>query len=470
MPKQDRQLLILLVGLTLIRGLIYISIVPPWLAPDEPAHFEAIRLIGQEDLWPTFEIYVSTPMHQQMHGSFRDFRIWQLSRLPPPQSPLDSEQPISEFFVLYYPPTSTGHLVIAGDYPLIYHRLMAFIATALQQFDLVAQLYAMRVVSLLLTALTVITGWFFAKTIFPTHQAVAVGLTSFLIFLPMNMHVNTSVNNDSLAMLLASLYFLALATIFCRGVSALRLATILVVLVVAVLVKPTNLFLLPTTCVAFMLFSARYFNWKAYWLAISLFVIMVLAIAGSIILFHLSNGGRTLLTFDSVTEVIRPGTNYFDDTALAIYLHSIRFFFLSIWGLFGWANIPVLGAGIRVLWAISLIIGGGLVIFLSRYFFREADNNALRSSQRGILAVLLLAVALALISVFTPTVATQSVTWGPPSRYFFPALLPVSLFSFLGFQQLIPTRLSNLTLSLWLGALITFDGLALTVLTTYLYS
>ncbi len=42
-----RRWLLLLIGLTVVRGLFYLSIFPPFLAPDESAHFEAICLLGQ---------------------------------------------------------------------------------------------------------------------------------------------------------------------------------------------------------------------------------------------------------------------------------------------------------------------------------------------------------------------------------------------------------------------------------------
>jgi len=38
--------LLLLLALSLVRGLLYLAIIPPWQGPDEPRHFEYARLIA----------------------------------------------------------------------------------------------------------------------------------------------------------------------------------------------------------------------------------------------------------------------------------------------------------------------------------------------------------------------------------------------------------------------------------------
>jgi hypothetical protein len=53
----------MLVGLlALVRGLLYVALIPPWQGPDEAGHFESVRLFaelgripGRADVSPTLE-------------------------------------------------------------------------------------------------------------------------------------------------------------------------------------------------------------------------------------------------------------------------------------------------------------------------------------------------------------------------------------------------------------------------------
>lgn len=453
-------LLLVLVVLVLIRGLIYIAIIPPWLAPDEPAHFEAIRLMGQQGVQPTEKVYRTTPMHAEMAPSFEAFRIWQISRLTPPQ-PDNVDAAVKPFFH-YYPPTSSGSLIIAENYPLLYHHLLAPLAEVLKPFGIIQQLYLLRVTSLLFTTITVVAGWFFGRTIFPGNVAYALGITSFLVFLPMHIHVNTSVNVDVLVTLLASLFFWMLARIFCEGASSGKLLTAAGLMLIAILTKPTALFLIPTVVAAVVVYLARRFEWS---LKVTLFLLTLFSLfsfIGGVLFFQIANGGRLAALSSFSTDSISSLANYFSGAALTVYLHTIRWGFLSFWGLFGWANIPIPFAWIRLLAVICVMIGAGAALFLVRHIIngREGDR-AIRNSQKDLLMVLLFSLVFALIGIYTPIIATQSTSWGPPSRYLFPALLPLALYFFIGFQQLIPPRFNYLTLPLWTIALISFDSLVI---------
>lgn len=457
MLKDDHKILILLVGLVIIRGIIYISIVPPWLAPDEPAHFEAIRLIGQVGLRPTKDVYLTTPMHPEMPSSFEKFHIWKIGGIAPPPT----DNPLNAFFIYYYPPSSTGGLVTAGSYPLLYHSLLAPVSALIKAWHITEQLYLLRFISLLFTVFIVMIGWYFTRAIFPEAKMYAVTVTSFLVFLPMHIHVNTSLNTDVVTTLLASLYFLVLVKIFRDGVSPTKVVLAGGLQIAAILVKPTVLFTIPTSVVAAMVYFARRFQWKPKVLALLLVTMVVFALPGAVLFFQVANTGRVSTMSFSASSINLRG-EYFSPDSLAIYIHSIRWGFLSFWGYFGWNNIPIPGFWARVLWIICLPIGIGAAIFLGRALINlKSKSVVLRPYQRDILLVLLLSSIFALISIYTPIVATQSTEWGPPSRYLFPALLPLTLYLFLGFQQLIPARLYHLTLPVWLTGLIFFDSLVL---------
>lgn len=460
----NKKIFALLIALALIRGLIYISIVPPWLAPDEPAHFEAIRLLGQEGLLPTIDVYRTTPMHPEMAAGFENFRIWQISRLPPPQadnsSPHNSEP---RPFVYYYPPTSTGSIILAEGYPLLYHRLLAPLSGLLSSLSIVQQLYLLRLTSLLFTIVTVAAGWFLVRIIFPANPAYALGSTSFLVFLPMHIHVNTSVNVDVLATLLASLFLLMLVRIFFEeGASTGKLLMATGLLLMGILTKPTTLFLIPTVIVAAIVYLTRRLGWSSKLIFPGLMLFTLISFVGGVLFFQVANGGRLTAWSSMSTDPLSRLPDYFSREALAVYLYTIRWGFLSFWGQFGWANLPLPGPWVWILWRICGIIAIGVAIFILKHVLSfVGNNNRLQPIQKDVLLVLFFSLVFALMQLYTPIIATQTAEWGPPSRYLFPALLPLGLYLFLGFQQLVPARFYRLALPLWVGSLIVFDTLVL---------
>ncbi|MCB0167668.1 MAG: DUF2142 domain-containing protein [Anaerolineae bacterium] len=459
--SQSLKFLALLVSLTLVRGFIYMTIFPPWLAPDEATHFEAIRLIGQEGLWPTAEVYQTTPMHPDMSASFDTFQIWQISGLAPPQGIITPGQPVGDLYKDYYPLHNGGSVVLADKYPLFYHLLLAPLAAAGKSLTIVQQVYLLRLASLFITTITVVAGWYLALTIFPNRRIYALALGLFLIFLPMHLHINTSISTDSLTTCLATLYFLMLARIFCRRASLWNIAGAGIFLGLAVLSKPTALFLIPTSAAAVMIYVARRRRWPLWRLSPLLLILLVATFIGSVLFFQVASGGRGLATLSFSDEALDLSRLFFKESP-ATYLDSIRWGFLSFWGLFGWANIPIPGRLAQLLWGICLLIGIGVIIFFVRHVLTVNDDQArLTYAQREMMLILGIGSLFALMGLYTPLIASSFQQWAPQSRYLFPALSPIALIAFLGFQQLIPGRWSYLALPIWLLALIVFDTLVL---------
>ncbi|RME76502.1 MAG: hypothetical protein D6784_05685, partial [Chloroflexi bacterium] len=197
--------LALLVSLTLLRGLLYLSLFPPFFGPDEAAHFEAIRLIGQERKWPTQEVYQTTPMHPQMDTVFEQFRLWQLVGLYSPTRNLGVRD---NLFIHYYPPQIAGNEVSADAYLMLYHLGVAPVAALLAPLPLTAQVYLLRLVSVLLAAGVVAAAWRTFRMVFPDRPVIALSACAFILFWPMHTHVTASINSDTLAEMVASLFML----------------------------------------------------------------------------------------------------------------------------------------------------------------------------------------------------------------------------------------------------------------------
>jgi hypothetical protein len=184
-----------------------------------------------------------------------------------------------------------------------------------------------------------------------------------------------------------------------------------------------------------------------------------ISFVGAVVVFQTASFGRGLTTQQISLSgldltVFVPVREQFE-----IYFHTVRWGFLSLWGLFGWVNLHVPFVWIRVLWLFCFLIAVGLGIFLWREVLspRNRREARLSPSQRDVLLVLATSMVLGVISMYAPIIATRSDSWGPPGRYLFPALLPLALLLFLGFRQLFPASAHRWVLPLWVTIWVTFD-------------
>ena len=459
--------LILLVGLTVIRGLFYLSIFPPFLAPDESAHFEAIRLMGQEKKWPTAAVYAVTPMHPEMVPTFEKFRIWELVNL---YSPPENLGVASNLFVDYYPTQIAASQVVADSYLVLYHLMLAPLSAAIASFDLVTQVYLLRFVSVLFAAGTVVIAWFTVRSLFPQEPALALAVGAFITLWPMHTHVDASVTVDPLAELLASACCLVLVKIWLKGFSLLRTILLLGFLGLAILTKPTTFFLMPTLAAALIIYLSHRLKWPAFIMGVMLASLAGITLAGSIFLHENSGGGRKLLSLFSTTPALPDWTEFITREALLRYLQAFNFGVLSFAGLFGWSNIHIPWSWVRV-WAVLLFfILCGSLIFIYQHLLRPGSTND-DGQRRSLLLVMLLALLFSFIGVMTPIIVSQSSTCSIHSRYYFPAVVPLALYLYLGFQQLFPWGWRRFALPVWVLGWFAYDGLVLLIVVLpYLYS
>jgi hypothetical protein len=136
--KRAHTLLILFLTVMLIRGLIYVSFIPPWQAPDEEFHY-----IQSRTLLSIFD-------RSQLDEWKQDF--------------IDS---LLEFNFDGYNPgiLSQEQAVVLAEERFEYSRkslsylLFGLAALPLSGASVISQLYAMRLVSVLITVITVGIGW-----------------------------------------------------------------------------------------------------------------------------------------------------------------------------------------------------------------------------------------------------------------------------------------------------------------------
>lgn len=321
-------------------GGMYAAFVPPWQAPDEPAHYNYVRQLAN-GRWPM----ITAGDYDQAY--LDEIRGAQFA----PQYPID---------VIEYEDWQP---------PLYYLLLMPI-------FQLTnGSLLALRLASLLIGAGVVVLAHAIALEVFPARRWLAWTTAVFVAFLPQHLHIMASVNNDALAELLIAAVLLVLirwtkAPLTSWQYSAERKYLLLagLFLGLGLVTKLTAYLMLPVAGVVLL--------WRYWGHWDDLFPTGVLLFAPALLIGSLW-WGRNLLVYSG-----------FDPLAMAAHdavvvgqprtaewmaqfglEETVRRFarttFISFWGQFGWMAVPLL-AFFRPLLLLTGIVAAGLLLALVR--------------------------------------------------------------------------------------------------------
>jgi len=439
---------VFLLTLSFSLGLVYLIVVPPWQAPDEPAHFEYARLLYEKRRFVDYpdisleleqEIIASMDRHNFWAKGATDFRPAEQGRLP---------QSFDEVWAF-----GTTHELHQG--PLAY-VLYAATLTLTASRGTETSLYGMRFLSILLGLVTGSLAFLTIRELFPDKEFLLLGVPAFILLLPQHLFTHSVVNNDALAELVTSVLFSILVRVFKYGFSIPRVVTILVLVIVGGFVKKSTLFTIPLVLLA----TAAYLFWRIChsFFRFSMVAVSLAVVAGGI---YLRDRLRDLLI-----EAF-PGIyyNYFglwrpagqepsqlaplSAQAVAAYRRWILVTFESFWAFFGWMNLRLDLIWYVFLGFVCLTAAGGLALMFSRML---KGRLTLAAWQQMSLLVFCSAVLLALI----PMVIRQfrDFMGFPQGRYLFPVIIPLATFFMLGLEQWIPVHHQRLALALCILGLV----------------
>ena len=166
---RSRNLLIALIIIAyLVVGVLYAVKTPPWQVPDEPAHYNYIKYLAENYRFPVLQ------MGDYPHHYLEEIKGKQF----PPEM---SIEPLRYEF--HQPPL---YYVLAA----VVYKLFA------------GRLLPLRLLSVLLGCCLLWVAYHIAKEIFPENEALALGTTAFVAFVPMHIAITAAVNNDTLAELI----------------------------------------------------------------------------------------------------------------------------------------------------------------------------------------------------------------------------------------------------------------------------
>jgi hypothetical protein len=427
-----QSILYLILALALIRGLIYASVMPPWQAPDEPAHFERAKAALSTEEW--LNTSADGPAwYTELRDSLLTFEFlsYTLGRVQN-----STEATLNSYFDLY-------HGLYGGLYGnRLTYAVMGFPLFLAPNQDIVLQLYLVRLNTILMAIAIIFLAYRITQTIFPDDHFLIWGVSLLILFNPQHTHMLSTVNNGNLAELLATATLYGITWGLRRGFSVLNVLATLGLALAAMWTKPTAYFLIiPLACLG-GLFLWRYRRqWP--WLLLTTIILAGLA-------YFLAPARLTDLLTRAWASLIQG--------ELALNPIVMPDIFRSFWAMPGWAILRLPSVWYQILSGFCLLALSGLI----KWVLTQGPTLKLKQfqSQGQTLLIFGLAVGTAIGIQVGWHILTGSLLYRQ-GRSLYPVIVPIAIFLMLGWQQLLPlawrkTGLLGLTLVFFL-----FDSLVL---------
>ncbi len=291
-------------------------------------------------------------------------------------------------------------------------------------YDEALAAHVARAVNVLLGAAVVGITWAIGRTIWPKRPNLAVGGAAIVAFNPMFLYMSGSINNDIIAALSGTAVTWALVRLL-RDDDGLRLrwGGLLGVLYGLALMSKFNLvaIILPIgITVTWVAWQKR--QWRQ-WLQVNLLIgLSTLLLAGwwfvrNQLLYGEPTGFQRLTELWGVRDPMQ---------SLELALFELPYLWTSLWGRFGYGQVPLPQLIYDSLWWLSLFAMSGLLLPVLLRQRREIREYGVY------VALLLMNVALFFAVVLNYLLVSPA---GPMGRFFFPALPSLALLLIYGLSQ-----------------------------------
>jgi hypothetical protein len=418
---------VLLIALTLIRGLLYAAITIPWWAGhDEEYHFAHVRMLIDQRLANDLSQDPSWP--QEMVATFDAFPVGRWSTWPERQ--INSAK-VPDRYVNFARPS-------LSYYP--YNWLGLF----LTHQDLLFQLLAMRLVSVSITCGTIIFAFLSARQIFADSLMMQFLVPWLVLFNPAFMVVASTVSDGNLAILLSTIVFYLLVGITKRN-ALWRLPLAFGLTILAIGTKPTAYFLILVWGLL-LATQAWKLNWK-HWVAIGI-------MGSTLIVSFLFVPNRFQVALARGSNSLKSGIS-FEQIAHIFSISFVQNTFAFFWIILGWAVYFLAQVWYIILFLLVLLAITGLLLYGWRHL--KKDKLTLGSEQKGLLLSLLFAGVSIAVFIGLGVLNYQGIGRGTTTRYVFPTIVPLSILLVAGWRALLPTTWRGKGLAVLAVAFFLFD-------------
>ena len=427
--------LVLLLALTLVRGLIYSAVVLPWQGPDETYHFLSARLAGLPDdraASPTWD-----RLKTETASSLSEFDYWHMSGRSPEQSGLPGYSKIAR-------------LQLGNPRSLVYH-IPALWLKLIPRQEVVFQLYWCRLLSVLVSLGIIATAYATGYLMFDGDSFGTVLLPLSIIFLSQHSFVLSVLNDGNFAELFASLAILFWVWGLTRGWGWEKMVGLGVFAALAIVSKPTGFYLvfaIPIwAIVRYRRHPAKLKN-----------LVPVLILAGLVVsaLLFSRRLQRMILRAWRFGQSFLQGQPLEDSDALSQQVFDTL---QAFWGQMGWTSRLLSDLGGTLLLLLFLVAGLGIL----KFFLMPATHARDKGPRKEVILVFILCVLISLSQVPVYILVTgYGQSFGKTnSRYLFSAIIPIMALLVVGWRELIPRNWRIEGMALLVSFFFLFDTMVL---------
>jgi len=351
----------IVLGLVLVAylaaGLAYALITPLWQAPDEPAHFNYVRHLAEQEALPVLQA-----------GDY-------------PAANLE------ELKAAHWPPEAdVSGIRYEGHQPPLYYLLATPVMGAVRGASVEVQVWTLRLFTVLIGAAALVLTYRLGRVLWPARPGRAIALVAFSAFLPMHTAVSAAVNND----LLAESLVIAAVILAARLAFQLRVRrrgaepALGVVLGLCLLTKTTAYIALPLVAVALLVRHVRSGGRRGRLLGDAVRVgapaaVVWLPWVGRNLAVYGINDPLGLARHDAVVSGQLTTAERLSQVGLAAHLaDGIRTGFRSFWGVFGWMGVPMHEPVYLALAVATAITFLGLALAAARSYGRASGSDRVR--------------------------------------------------------------------------------------------
>lgn len=420
----------------LVRGVVFTMVVPPWQHPDEPTHFEHVRMIAEMGRLPELND-VNLSIRRDIAQSMLRNQFWR--DLEPPQLDDDSLSKVGISPLGIYTTTQ----------PRLYYQLAAAWLVPWLTQPVETQLRLVRMLSVLCGALIVLCAFLSASWLFGRQHNLIAVVCAIIVFLPGFTDIMSAVNNDALVNLFCALFLTLFAWWFSHRVSVLSGMLVIALMVgslaAAVATKATAIVLLASVPLGLLLVVVIWALMKAAGnrglrkivplIGVTLFVIA----AGVSVVMLIVVATQNVELEDWLSRYLRvniSGTlNNLRNPQLP-YEQVMTVIFRSYYAVFGWRHVYVADWLYAVPMVGSLLSMLGLIAWVT--WLRQQDKDV---QQRLLMyaAFALVVVAVAWLAAILRSQAEQGMSqYHSHGRYAYIAIIPSSILTSLGLMGWLP--------------------------------
>jgi hypothetical protein len=410
---------------------LYAAYTPKWQAPDEPAHFNYIRAIGETGALPVLQ-----------QGDYDQDYLEQIkaAKFPAAMS-IDAIR-----YESYQPP--------------LYYIAATPVYLAARAGGIDAQVIALRLFGIALGVLVLLIAFAVVREVFPDDALLALATVGAIATVPMFIAVSASVSNDMAAVLVLALILLLAAKRVKGAVADKRFVVLGGILFGAALLTKTTayvpgaLLLVGAEVARTRLTTSDKRLTTRFSTLLLLFILAALISAPMFIRNMLTYGvtdplglarhNAVVVGQPTTAEMIaRYGLNHilFDYFAVT---------FKSFWAQFGWMGVLISDRIYVVLEVLSGAAAFGFAMYALRVLRRRAALTAPQGWSIGLLAVTVIAAVVDYIGYNFEFFQLQG-------RYLFPAIIPLALFGVIGLRELLAREYHRVVFTLLYVALLALD-------------